>query len=174
MSITSRCFAQALFAYPSILAILAYFRGAHTLNRVTASKIALAVLLSCFSLSRAADKTPDATFDLSATSIAAGVGYEWGEGTLHYQGGDYPFSVSGLTVLALGGARIAATGEVYHLSKPEDFAGNYSGVAAGAALVEGGSTGVMQNHSGVVIHVREQTSGVDLKVSGNTMEVKLR
>ena len=144
------------------------------MNRVTASKIALAALLSCFSLSHAADKTPDATFDLSAKSIDVVVGYQWGEGTLHYQGSDYPFSVSGLNVLAVGGTKIAATGEVYHLSKPEDFAGNYSGVAAGAALVEGGSTGVMQNHTGVVIRVHEQSSGAELKLSGNTMEVKLR
>ena len=48
---------------------------------------------------------------------------------------NYSFSISGLNVLALTGAKIAAAGEVYHLSKPEDFAGNYSGVAAGAALV---------------------------------------
>ena len=144
------------------------------MNHVTASRIALAALLSCFSLSHAADKTPDATFDLSAKSIDVGVGYQWGEGTLHYQGSDYAFSVSGLNVLAVGGAKIAAAGEVYHLSNPEDFAGNYSGVAAGATLVEGASTGVMQNHTGVVIRVREQTSGVDLKLSGNTMEVKLR
>ncbi|HVO47186.1 MAG TPA: hypothetical protein VMT29_12705 [Steroidobacteraceae bacterium] len=144
------------------------------MNRVTASKIALAVALSCFSFVHAADKAPDATFDLSATSIAAGVGYEWGKGTLHYRGGDYPFSVSGLDVLDVGGTKIVATGEVYHLSKPEDFAGSYGGVAAGATLVEGASTGVMQNHSGVVIHIREQTSGADLKLSGYTMEVKLR
>jgi hypothetical protein len=109
-----------------------------------------------------------------AKSIDVVVGYQWGEGTLHYQGSDYPFSVSGLNVLAVGGTKIAATGEVYHLSKPEDFAGNYSGVAAGAALVEGGSTGVMQNHTGVVIRVHEQSSGAELKLSGNTMEVKLR
>jgi hypothetical protein len=74
------------------------------MKRVTGSTIALAALLSCFSLSHAADKSPDATFDLSANSIAVGVGYESGEGTLHYQGGDYPFTVSGLNLLAVGGA----------------------------------------------------------------------
>jgi hypothetical protein len=31
----------------------------------------------------------------------------------------------------------------------------------------------VENHSGVVIRVRDQTSGVNLRYSGNTMEVKL-
>ena len=144
------------------------------MNRITRIAVALLVLLSTFSTGRAADQQPDATFKLTGGSVAAGVGYTWGHGTLHYNGTDYPFSISGLTLLDVGGERIDATGEVYNLSKPEDFAGNYSGVAAGAALIYGASSGVMENHSGVVVHVHTDATGADLKLSGDTMEVKLR
>ena len=144
------------------------------MNPVSKGVVALGVLLSTFSFAQAAENQPDATFNLSAGSVAVGVGYEWGRGTLHYDGADYPFTISGLTVLDVGGGKIDATGEVYNLRKVEDFAGSYSGVDAGAALVYGGSAGVMENHGGVVIRVHSKATGADLKLSGNTMEVKLR
>ncbi|PWT73217.1 MAG: hypothetical protein C5B46_05725 [Proteobacteria bacterium] len=122
----------------------------------------------------AADKTPVATFDLTGGSVAAGVGYTWAKGTLHYNGGDYPFAVSGLTVLDVGAQKIDASGEVYDLVAVEDFAGSYSGVGAGAALVYGASTGVMENHKGVVIRVHSTTAGADLNLSGNTIDLKLQ
>ena len=142
------------------------------MNRVTRTVVA-AALLSIFNFAQAADKQPDATFNLSGGSVAAGVGYVWGHGTLHYKGADYPFSIDGLSVLDVGAQGIDAAGEVYNLSSIDDFAGSYSGLAAGAALVYGASSGVMENHSGVVVHVHSNTDGVDLKLSGNTMEVKL-
>ena len=122
----------------------------------------------------AADKTPVATFDLSGGSVAAGVGYTWAKGTLHYNGVDYPFSVNGLTVLELGAEKIKASGEVYDLTAVEDFAGSYSGVAAGVAVIYGTSTGVMENHKGVVIKVHSDTVGADLKFAGNTIDLKLQ
>src|ERR1700750_1192601 len=114
----------------------------HQLNKLAA---AAAFALLTINLAHAADKTPDATFDLSGGSISVGVGYAWGKGTLHYNGNDYPFSVSRLTVLDIVAEKISATGEVYSLGNLQDFSGSYSGVAAGAALVYGGSTGVMEN-----------------------------
>jgi hypothetical protein len=144
------------------------------MNLVSKSAIPLAVLLSSFSLAGAEAKTPDATFSLSAKTAAAVVGYEWGSGTLQYKGADYPFAIKALNFLDVGGANIEATGEVYNLSKVEDFAGRYIGVGAGAALVDGASSGAMQNHSGVVIHVHSNTKGAELKASVGTMEVKLQ
>lgn len=59
------------------------------------------------------------------------------------------------------------------MNKVEDFAGNYNGVSAGAALVYGASSGVLENHSGVVIRLHAKTSGGDLKLAGDAFEVKL-
>jgi hypothetical protein len=135
---------------------------------------AMAVLLSCVNLAPAADKIPDATLDLTGGTVAAGVGYTWGRGTLHYKGRDYPFSVNGLTLINVGAEKVQARAEVYNLAKLEDFAGSYSGVAAGAAMIYGASTGVMENSNGVVIRVRAESTGADVQLAGNTVEVKLR
>ena len=43
----------------------------------------------------AKDTTPSATIKLSGGSVAAGVGIDWGRGTLTYQGNEYPISVKG-------------------------------------------------------------------------------
>jgi len=43
-------------------------------------------------------KEPDATVEFSGGSIAAGIGFSWGSGTLTYKGTKYPITVSGLSV----------------------------------------------------------------------------
>ena len=144
------------------------------MNRNFKLAVAIAAFVSGVNLAPAADKIPDATLDLSGGTVAAGVGYTWGRGTLHYRGRDYPFSVNGLTLINVGAEKVEATAEVYNLSKLEDFAGSYSGVAAGAALVYGASTGVMENSNGVVIRVHAASTGADLQLAGNAVEVKLR
>jgi hypothetical protein len=143
-------------------------------QRLTKMAAAAAIALFTANLVHAADKVPDATFDLSGGSVAVGVGYTWAKGTLHYNGKDFPFSVQGLTVLDVGAQKINATGEVYALANVNDFAGNFNGVAAGAALVYGGSSGVMENNKGVVIRIHSNTTGADFQLSGNTIVFKLR
>src|SRR5258708_38453594 len=133
-----------------------------------------AIALFTANLVHAADKVPDATFDLSGGSVAVGVGYTWAKGTLHYNGKDFPFSVQGLTVLDVGAQKISATGEVYALANVNDFAGNFNGVAAGAALVYGGSSGGMENHKGVVIRIHSNTTCADVQLSWNAIELKQR
>jgi hypothetical protein len=144
------------------------------MNRNLKLVVAVAAFLSCVNLAPAAEKIPDATVDLTGGTVAAGVGYTWGRGTLHYKGRDYPFSADGLTLINVGAERVEATAEVYNLTKVEDFTGSYSGVAAGAALVYGASSGVMQNSNGVVIRLHAQSTGADLQLAGNTVDVKLR
>ena len=40
---------------------------------------------------------PDATLNLSGGSVAAGIGYSWGNGTLSYNGKTYPVKIEGLS-----------------------------------------------------------------------------
>src|SRR5262249_40161455 len=85
------------------------------------SLLALAVLvLTCGPVSptQAAD-TPSGAIALHSTSVAAGVGVQWGDGILTYQGQTYPFSVQGLEVVGLGYAEITAEGTVYNLTRLE-------------------------------------------------------
>ena len=68
---------------------------------------------------------PDATLRLSGGSLAAGIGFSWGKGTLTYKGKDYPVSVNGLSLGKVGITGSSAYGEVYNLKKLQDFNGHY-------------------------------------------------
>jgi hypothetical protein len=134
-----------------------------------------AIFLSCTSVTilAAADRTPDATIDLSGGSVAVGVGIDWAKGTLHFKGLDVPVKVKGLSLVRVGASKMSATGEVYNLKELSEFAGNYSAVAAGAALAGGGAVSAMQNDHGVVMQLRSTTVGIDLDLGVKGLEFSL-
>jgi hypothetical protein len=145
------------------------------MKQFTAAGIAAAFLVVLPTASFAAATTePDATIELKEGSVAAGIGYTWGKGTLHYQGKSIPVTVKGLSVASIGAGSITASGDVYHLGKLSDFDGNYTAVSAGAALAGGGSVAAMQNANGVVIHMRSTTQGVSLNLSVDGVSLKLK
>jgi hypothetical protein len=125
-------------------------------------------------VAQADDKTPDATLKLSAGSVAAGVGFSWGSGTLTYQGKDYPISVKGLSVGDVGMTKVEASGKIYGLKKLEDFDGNYTTAAAGATVAGGGSAIAMRNQNGVSVELLATTQGLKfaLAVAGVDMHIK--
>ena len=144
------------------------------MNRITLkAATAAACLLISSTLSLAANKTPDATVDFSGGSVAAGVGYTWGSGTPHYQGRDYRFSLSGLSLPAVGAERIKASGEVFNLAKLADFNGNYTAVSAGATVAGGASATAMKNQNGTVMHLRSTTQGLDFNLSLDGVAIQL-
>jgi hypothetical protein len=118
--------------------------------------------------------SPDATLSLDAGSVAAGIGYVWGHGKIDYQNTPHNFSISGLSLLDVGGASISATGFVYHLTKLADFAGKYSAYSAGVTIAGGGSVAYMKNEHGVVIKLTSTTEGLrfNLAASGVTLKLK--
>lgn len=132
-----------------------------------------AVSLSCACAYAAANRTPDATIDLSGGSVAVGVGVDWAKGTLHFKGQDVPVKVRGISLVRVGASKMSATGEVYNLKELSEFSGNYSAVAAGAALAGGGSVSAMENEHGVVMHLRSSTVGADLDLGVKGLEVSL-
>src|SRR5271157_5576351 len=70
---------------------------------------------------------PSGYFWFSGGSVALGIGYTWGHGTLYYSKEDkqYPFKLSGISVADVGAAGLDAQGEVYNLTSPKDLAGHY-------------------------------------------------
>jgi hypothetical protein len=121
-----------------------------------------------------ADSPTDATLLLQGGSVAAGIGYVWGKGTLSYQGADHTFSINGVSVVDVGGAKIDATGAVMHLSALQDFAGTYTAWGAGLTVAEGGSAVYMKNEHGVVIKLLSKTTGLRFNLSGNGIKVRLQ
>lgn len=135
------------------------------MNRMTVSLSAAALLALAAGTGWAESAKPDATFEYSGGSVAAGIGYSWGHGVLHYKGKDYPFTANGLDVVDVGAVSVEASGTVQHLSKVADFPGNFTALTAGLTVAGGGAETTMKNQNGVVVHVRSTTEGVDLELA---------
>ncbi|HTX53088.1 MAG TPA: EipA family protein [Candidatus Baltobacteraceae bacterium] len=125
--------------------------------------IAVLVGVSMVPFTQAA--SPDATLKLSEGSVAAGVGYSWGSGTLTFRGQNYAFKVDGISVGTVGINRADATGSVYNLKSLEDFNGTYTAVGVGATVAGGGLAVTMRNQKGVELNLVGMTQGLDFKFS---------
>src|SRR5208337_5275003 len=123
-----------------------------------------------------AGSIPSAYVWLSGGSVAVGIGYTWGHGTLYYSKDQkqYPFKLSGISIVDVGAAGINAEGEVYNLTSPADLSGNFSAVTAGLTVFEGGSVAYLKNEKGVVIKLHSQTGGLRFNLSANGMHLTLQ
>ena len=117
---------------------------------------------------------PSGTLSISTTSIAVGIGTNWGDGTLTTKGKRYQFTVQGLEVGAVGVSTVRATGQVYHLGKVADLEGTYAAAEGGAAVGAGAGVLTMRNQHGVVINLQSAQRGVKLTagVEGLTIALK--
>jgi outer membrane immunogenic protein len=133
------------------------------MRRSIMSVMAMASLLLMLQLFSAEGQRPDATLTWHTVSMADGVGYSWGAGVLTFQGKEYPFRIEELSVGEMGISRVEATGHVYHLTKLDDFSGDYAAASASAAIAEGSGVATMRNRHGVVIDLTGIDRGVKLK-----------
>src|SRR5262245_46809364 len=109
---------------------------------------------------------------LYTTSVAVGVGTQWGNGTLALLNGKrYQFSVQGLEVGGVGFSEARATGEVYNLYNLADFSGVY--LAGEASATVGGGAGIrtMRNEHGVVINLSTSQKGIKLTLAGEGVRI---
>jgi hypothetical protein len=118
-------------------------------------------------------QTPDAVIELSGGSVAAGVGFSWGSGTLIFQGKRYPLKVSGLSLASVGVSEYTETGSVIGLKTAQDINGVYTAVAAGATLAGGGNVAAMENQNGVTIHMTATTVGLNLTLAAEGVQISL-
>ena len=117
---------------------------------------------------------PVGNITLTAKSLGAGLGFDWGSATMKFQGKEYQLKVTGLNVGHVGFAKLSAVGEVYNLTKPEDVVGNYTSVGAGLALAGGAAGLMMRNRKGVVIALRVVQQGVDLKLGAQGFKIDMK
>jgi hypothetical protein len=98
------------------------------------------------------------------------VGAGGGRGTLTFRHRNYPFTVQGLSLGLTAGASInKLVGRAEYVNELGDFAGTYSVVGAGGALI-GGVGGVqLKNDKGVIITLQGAKGG--LEVSANVTKV---
>ncbi len=136
--------------------------------------VAIALALSLTAAQAAEDKKPDATIELKEGSVAAGIGFSWGGGTLKYKGKSYPVSVDGLSVGAVGISEATASGRVYGLTDISKFDGLYTAVSVGATAAGGANIAEMKNQNGVHIKLLSTTQGVALKLAAEGVNLKLK
>ncbi len=137
--------------------------------------LALGVATSGFAAQKAAvEEKPDATIDFSGGSVAAGIGFSWGGGTLHYKGKDYPIKVSGMSLGKVGLSKATARGNVYNLKHLRDFDGNYTSTGVGMTLAGGRSATAMKNQHGVKVAAYSTTKGLDVTVGGAGVDMSIK
>ena len=135
--------------------------------------LVLGGLVSTVGPARAQDWMPAATLELSQGSVAAGIGFSWGSGTLTYLGRKYPVKVLGLSIGEVGITWANAKGTVFGLKKLADFSGTYAAGGAGGTVGGGGEAVIMKNDNGVVVELTTSTGGVSLKLAASAIWLTL-
>lgn len=117
---------------------------------------------------------PVGSISFESTSIAAGIGGSWGNGWMIFKGQQYPISVQGLSVGAVGISKVNAVGNVYNLNNPSDLAGTYVGVSGGIAIAGGVKGTTVRNGNGVVIDLTATQEGVSFNLGGEGFTISMQ
>src|SRR5438105_10342609 len=150
-------------------------KGEHLMKYLKQIGISLLVLGVMTSVTLAAKESkPDATLRLSFKSVAVGIGFSSGSGTLTYKGKEYPISVSGLSVGKVSISGSSATGKVYNLKSLSDFDGHYVGGGTGMTVAGGRSRVELKNQNGVQVYVAAASQGVDVSLGRGGVDMKLK
>jgi hypothetical protein len=155
-------------------------RDGGTMRRFTMALLGIGALAGCSAPPPPAP--PPMTTNMSATegtvafsggAVALGIGYQWGSGTLTYQNQQFPFKLSGLSVVDVGLTGITGSGTVRNLHNVADFSGNYVSLSAGATVAGGGSVTTLRNQNGVVIDGITTAQGARLTLAPGGVNVTL-
>jgi hypothetical protein len=130
--------------------------------------------LAVLSVAIAAEPAPSGTVKLTSKAVAIGVGVTWGDGTLSFDGKNYPFSVEGLSVVDLGVSNITTSGEVFNLKRVSDFSGNYAAGEAGIAIAGGPTDTIMKNENGVVLRLHGTQQGARLTLAAQGVKLTIK
>jgi hypothetical protein len=96
---------------------------------------------------------------------------------LTFQGKDYPFSVSGLSLVDVGISRFAGAGKIYDLRSPQDLPGIYGAVQSTFAIAGGATDMTMKNQNGVTVVILKnsgQESGTQLSMGPGGMQIQMK
>jgi hypothetical protein len=123
------------------------------------------------------ERIPSGLVSLTFKSVAVGIGGSSGDGILSYRGRDYPFSISGVSLVDIGVSTFQGAGKVYDLKSLNDFAGNYASAQAGFAVRGGTGELSMRNARGVSIvflPTGGQEAGTRLNLGPGGVTIKMR
>jgi hypothetical protein len=107
-------------------------------------------------------------------SVAAGVGYSWGDGHFIFKDKTYPIKVKGFSVITAGISSTNVVGDVYNLKDPADIAGEYTTFKAGAAVGAGLARATAKNDKGVTLELVAESKGVKFDLSAGSFTIALK
>jgi hypothetical protein len=118
-------------------------------------------------------EAPDAVIELSGGSVAAGIGFSWGHGTLIFHGKRYPVTVSGVSLGSVGADGYTAAGSVSGLKALRDIDGVYTSVSVEGAVAGGAGVTALKNQHGVVIQMTSTNQGLNLTLAAEGVKIAL-
>ena len=121
----------------------------------------------------AEEKKIDATLKLDQGSVAVGIGWSWGHGTLNYKGKIYKVKVDGLSIGEVGLTDVKAKGNVYNLKSLDDFNGVYAAGGAAATAGKGAGATALTNANGVSLLLTSATKGASLKIAAEGIKLQI-
>lgn len=103
------------------------------------------------------------------------VGGGVGSGVLTYRGRSYPFRITGVSLGITAGATVGRLdGRASGIREIGDFAGTYSSVGGGAALVGGVNGAHLRNDKGVTMVLQGPKAGLEFAANLSDITVSLR
>jgi hypothetical protein len=121
-----------------------------------------------------APKKPSGTVSINETQFALIIGGSTGGGVLTYQGKQYPFKLSGMSLGAnVGVSKLSASGEVYDLSDISKFSGTFTKLESSITLGGGVGGTILRNENGVIMRLSSTSQGLQLNLSASGVTVKL-
>ena len=144
------------------------------LSKVKVGDTAEAVYIQSYAVQVVAAPKVSGTIKLETTSVALGIGVEWGHGTLTLDDGTtHKVEIKGLSVIDVGVSKIEASGEVFNLVELTDLNGTFFAGQAGIAMGPGRSATAMKNANGVVIQLKSTQKGVKLTLAPEGLSIKV-
>jgi hypothetical protein len=140
----------------------------------------LVTIVGCvlfFTALSGAAQVPDGMVKITRRSVAEGIGLSWGEGVLTYKGTDYFFSFRSRAPLRELDASVSASelsGQVFNLTRLEDFGGNYQIVEGGELSTDGGTSATIKNQKGVVVSLVSVVAGRKFTLGRDGMDIELK
>ena len=117
-------------------------------------------------------KTGFLRVSFTKAGLVAGAGA--GHGVLTFDGRDYPFGVSGLSLgLTIGASTNRLVGRAAYLTRLNDFAGTYTSVGGGVALAGGIGRVQLKNDKGVIITLEGAKAGVEFSANLSSIKITL-
>jgi hypothetical protein len=152
---------------PSSTGVVSAYRGMRLqamsrLHGCWVCLIVLAVAIGVATPSQAVTGTVRVTVAKAAFIVGAG----GGRGVLTFRHRNYPFTVQGLSLGLTAGASInELVGRAAYINELSDFAGTYSVVGAGVALVGGVGAVQLRNAKGVTLTLQGPKAGLELSAN---------